>query len=253
LWREFLAIPPLLLGLPPYDVLRGRAEELTPQEFNELLIMSGAPVIDALIVNVYADIYQFLASPSSFSAISHSYERTLSYWIGQLQERISHTSGAARDQYRSLWYEFLHLQGWHAFQQEDLSRAFDFMGSALDQGHVLTNTKLIISAPAQRIPILLQQQQEDAAIQDLETLLWYVEIFYQSMDRSVSDTTPAIHLDLSYTKFNKIILNGRLQKRLHSLHDRAIALVLAAQKTDPEEVFTLLNDEALKARRNHTW
>ena len=247
-----LAIPPLLLGLPPYNAPRGRTEELAPQEFNELLIASGAPVIDLLIVKIYADIHQFLARPSSFSAIPSSYERTLSYWIGQLQERISHTSGVARDQYRSLWYEFLHLQGWHAFKQDDLSRAYDFISGALEQGHFLTNTKLIISALVQRIPILLQQQQEEAAIQDLETLLWYVELFYQTVDRSISDTTPAVHLDLSYTKIADAILNGRLQEQLHSLHDRTIALILDARKTDPNEVFTLLNDKARKARRDHT-
>jgi len=247
-----LAIPPLLLGLPPYDAPRGRAEELAPQEFNELLIASGAPVIDLLIVKIYADIHQFLARPSSFSAISNSYERTLSYWIGQLQERISHTSGVTRDQYRSLWYEFLHLQGWHAFKQGDLSRAYDIINSALEQGHFLTNTKLIISALGQRIPILLQQQQEEAAVQDLETLLWYVELFYQTVDRSINDTIPAVHLDLSYTKVAGAIFNGQLQEQLHSLHDRTIALILEARKTDPEEVFTLLNNEARKARRDHT-
>lgn len=63
--REALAsaleISPLLLGLPPYDAIWSRSEELSPEEFNELVVASDAPIMDPLIVETYMSAFDLLS------------------------------------------------------------------------------------------------------------------------------------------------------------------------------------------------
>jgi len=183
--REALAtaleISPLLLGLPPYDAVWSRSEELSPGEFNELVVASGAPIMDPLIVETYMSAFALLSITRDIPASSR--ERALTYWIQHLMHCISRATGVERDQYRALLYEFFHHAGWHSIEQGDLVRAYDETTAALEQGSHLANTELLISALDQRITISLKQKQEALAIQDFEVALWYAEVFYRAVSR----------------------------------------------------------------------
>ncbi len=241
--REALAtaleISPLLLGLLPYDATLSRSEELTPEEFNELVVASGAPVIDPLIMETYMSAFDLLSITRDVPASSR--ERALSYWVQHLLQCISLSTGVERDQYRALSYEFLHHAGWHSMKQGDLVRAYDETTSALEQGYHLANTELIIAALDQRIDILLKQKQEAPSIRDFEAALWYAEVFYQTVNHPLlQDASCAVEISSCYTKLEDAISEKRLVEQVRSLYDRTLSVVLEGQKAQPTEVFTLL-------------
>lgn len=235
-----LAIPPLLLGLPPYDAPLRRSENLAPEEFNELLVMSGTPVLEPLIVATYLGAYDLLSFPND-EVPAASYERTLIHWIQHLQQCISRATGVECDQYRALSYEFLYHLGWHELQQGNLTRAFIETTHALEQGYPLANAELIISGLDQRIAVLLKQEQKALAIQDFEAALWYAEIFYQAMNHPArGDAYPAAAISSSYTKIEDAMSEEPLVERVRGLHDRTLSVVLEGKKARPTEVFSLL-------------
>jgi len=229
-----LAIAPLPLGLPPYDATLSRPEDLTPEEFNELVVASGAPVMDPLIMETYMSAFDLLSITRDVPASSH--ERALTYWVQHLLHCISRSTGVERDQYRALSYEFLHHAGWHSMEQGDLVRAYDETTTALEQGDHLANAELLISALDQRIDILLKQKREALAIQDFEAALWYAEVFYQAVNRSLlQDRSCAAEISSCYTKIEDAISEKRLIEQIHGLYDRTLSVVLEGQKAQPTE------------------
>jgi hypothetical protein len=235
-----LAIAPLLLGLPPYDATLRSPEDLTPEEFNELIVASGAPVVDPLITETYMSAFDLLSNARDISASSR--ERALTYWIQHLFQCIALSTGIACDQYRAIAYEFLLSAGWQAMKQGDLVRACAETTSALEQGYHLANTELLISALDQRIDILLKQKQEALAIQDFEVALRYAEVFYQVVNHQLlRDASCASEISSCYTKIGDAISEKRLVEQMRELYDRTLSVILEGQKAQPTEVFPLLS------------
>jgi tetratricopeptide (TPR) repeat protein len=245
---SLLAIPPLLLGLEPYHAPLREAGELTPQQFNELLVLSGAPVVDPAIVQSYMGIFELLSISEDLPAASS--QRALFYWIDHLEQYISKAREVARDQYRALVYEFLSRLGWLALQQGDLPRAYDATTGALEQGAHLANAELLLSALQQRIAIFLKQKQEALAVQDFEAALRQAEIFYQAINHPPDlDAYRAAEVSSCYTSIVDRLADQHLAERMRDLNDRTLAVVLEGQKANPTEIFTLLSQKPGRAQQ----
>ena len=247
-----LTIPPLLLALPPYVTPLSSTEELTPEEFNKLIVMSITPVLDPLIAETYMDMLDLLSAPKE-NAPASSFERAHAYWVRHLLQRTLDSTEVVRDQYRVLAYEFLHQASWYATKRGDPPRAFDEATSALEQAYHLANAELIISALYRRVDILLEQKQEACAVQDFEAALWYAELFYEAVNHPLlQDAYRAAEISSCYTKIEDALTEEHEVEQLRSLYDRALAVVLEGQKAQPTEIFSLLSEEVRRAQRERT-
>lgn len=239
---ECLEIPPILLALPPYAEPSSLLnEQISPEQFNEMVAMCDNDALDEMTMKTYQYALLHRISAPGENNSAKSIERNIEYWLRILTQFSEASCGLRHDQYLSLLFELCYLAAWCAQQRGDLERALIEETRAHEIGRQLANAELIIAALRRRIVTYVRKQRYEQAIQDLESAIFSAELFYGSVNNpAIGDANRAVDVSEAYIEIEDACNKRELQYRLRVLREKAIQVALEGQRANPRQVFTIL-------------